>query len=107
MEEIYKVIWNDNEVGEFSFSSRDMWYMEGRWTSLHTVLSTEFEEKLKGLGPKLLMENPEIAPKVILQNITEPAVRLYCLATFFDEKSLCLRQIISKEALEIFFPNRY
>ncbi len=103
---IYKVIWNENEIGEISELTRDMWYMEGNWKPFHTYLSVEFEEKLKAFDPKLFVQNPEIAPRVVLQNIAAPLARLYCFATFFDGKLLSLRQVTSKEALDMFFPNR-
>jgi hypothetical protein len=106
MEHIYKVICNDNEIGEISELSRDMWYIEGKWTPFHTYLSVEFEEKLKAFDQKLFVQNPEIAPRVVLQNIAAPSTRLYCFATFFDGKLLSLRQVTSKEALDMFFPNR-
>jgi hypothetical protein len=103
---IYKVIWNNDEIGEISDLSRDMWYIEGTWTPFHTGLSIKFEEKLKSFDPKLFVQNPEIAPKVVLQNIAVPSARLYCFATFFDGKLLSFRQITAKEALDRFFPNR-
>jgi hypothetical protein len=103
---IYKIIWNDNEIGEISDLSNDMWHIEGKWTPFHTGLSFEFEEKLKSFDPKLFAQNPEIAPRVVLQNIAAPSGRLYCFATFFDGKSLSLRQITSKEGLDMYFPAR-
>src|ERR1044072_766089 len=103
---IYKVIWNDNEIGEISDLSRDMWYIDGTWTPFHTYLSIEFEQKLKSSDLKKLMQNPENALRVVLQDISEPSSYLYCLAMGFDGKVLLLRQITSKEALDMFFPNR-
>lgn len=94
---IYKVIRNDDEVGEVSDLSRDMWHIEGKWTPFYTGLSIKFEEKLKSFDPKVFVQNPEIAPKVVLQNIAVPSAKFYCFATFFDGKSLCFRQITSKE----------
>jgi hypothetical protein len=106
MGHIYKVIWNDNEIGEISELSMDMWYIEGKWSPFYTGLSIKFEEKLKASDPKVLIQTPENALRVVLQNIAKPSARLYCLATFFDGKSLSLRQITSEEALNKFFPNR-
>lgn len=83
-----------------------MCYIEGKWTSFHTWLSIEFEEKLKSLDPNLFVQNPDIAPRVVLQNIGNPSAKLYCFATFFDGKLLSFRQITSKEALDRLFPNR-
>lgn len=106
MEHTYKVIWNDNEIGEISDLSRDMWYIDGIWTPFHTYLSIEFEQKLKSSDLKKLMQNPQNALRVVLQNISEPSAYLHCLAMGFDEKVLLLRQITSTEALDVFFPNR-
>lgn len=36
MELIYKVIWNEDEIGELSDLSMDMWYLEGKWKPFHT-----------------------------------------------------------------------
>ena len=99
-------MWNDNEIGEISDLSNDMWHIEGKWTPFHTGLSIKFEEKIKSFDPKLFVQNPEIAPREVLQNIATPPARLFCFATFLDGKSLSFRQITSKEALDRFFPNR-
>lgn len=103
---IYKVIWNENEIGEISELANDMWYIDGKWSQFHTFLSIAFEEKLKSFDPKILMKNPENGLPVILQNIADPQTKLYCLAIFMDGQTLSLRQIIAEEALNMFFPKR-
>lgn len=103
---IYKVIWNDVEVGEISGISQDMWHINGKWTAFHRGLAIEFENKVKAFDLTLLKTNPESTLPVILQNIAEPKSKLYCLAILLDGQQLGLRQLTAKEPLDLFFPDR-
>lgn len=103
---IYKVFWKENEVGVFAFTSIDMWYIEGGWTPLDSPLSIDFENALKAFDPKLFLHKPEMATRVVLQSVIAPSVRLYCLANFFEGNILGVRQLVAKETLDAFFPNR-
>ena len=49
--------------------------------------------------------DPHSAQKIILYN-TATSKPIYCLVTGLDGDSLSLRQVVAKEALDIFFPDR-
>ncbi len=103
---MYKVIWNENEIGELSDMQVDMWYLDGKWKTYSRRLSIEFEEKVRSLDINETFHNPVAEFGVILQHQTEPQHKLYCLVMGIEGQTLTLRQLIAEEALDMFFPNR-
>ena len=106
MQLICKVIQDGVEIGEFTQLSQDMWYMEGQWTPFQTEQTIAFEKTLQHFTSALFMKNPEKAPRVALQPVAASDNLVYCLVCGLDGNSLLLRQVITPEGLDQFFPNR-
>jgi len=90
----YKIIWNNNEVGQLINPMPDMWYLEGDWKSYGTNESVRFEKLLKSLDAKQVMTDLTKGPEIILRG--EGMNDLNAVGISLHEDKLFVRRLVDK-----------
>ena len=103
---MFIINWSNSIIGNLSDISTDMWYISGSWSPNDTKKTTEFINTLRSYDRNLALNNPAKALKVILVSPEDAEAKLYCIVLSLDESELLLRQVVSQEALDVFFPDR-
>ncbi len=92
--ESYKIIWDDNEVGQLINPMPDMWYLEGDWKSNGTNDSVRFEKLLKSLDARQVMTDLTKGPEIILRD--EGTDDLNAVGISLDNDKLFVRRVTNK-----------
>lgn len=103
---MFAIKWNNSVIGNLSDISTDMWYMSGSWSPNETNETKEFINILSSYDRTLALNDPEKALRVILISSEDIEAKLYCIVLSLNGTELLLRQVVSKEALDVFFPDR-
>ena len=103
----YNVTWKGIPVGEITDLEQDMWNMNGKWHGFEIPECKEFENLLLNFNMATFAKDPDAnAIKVVLFETQHADRKIYCLATSIENNEISLRQLVSEEALNMFFPNR-
>ena len=103
---MFTVVWNTHAIGSLDITGRDMWYLDGVWTSFNTPESIRFEKMLKAFDFQAFLKDPATALRIHLVPADNPQKKMYCLAMILKDQDMVLRQVVAPEALDMFFPDR-
>lgn len=82
-----------------------MWYLDGDWIP-YEGKANEFEQLLSVGDARERLRDLSKLVRVILSDVEDKEQKMYCLAMSLDGDKLAVRQVVAKEALDTFFPDR-
>ena len=103
---MFTIKWSHSVIGNLSDISTDMWYISGIWSPNDTKETKEFINILSSYDRTLALNDPAKALRVILFSPEDTEAKLYCIVLSLNENELLLRQVVSQEALDVYFPDR-
>lgn len=102
MNESYKIIWQENNVGEIENTISDMWYLEGNWISNNSESSKDFEQLIVTFDAREVNKDPTKGTKVILKSGDGMT---HALIYSLENGKIFLRRVFKDEAVDWLLKN--
>jgi hypothetical protein len=97
--EVYKIFWEDKEVGQLINPVMDMWYIEGDWKLNEKVYALEFDKLLRALEIKEVLVNYQKGLGITFNPENEPSYFGRAIAFGLTDEKLLIRRVFTDKAL--------
>lgn len=104
MEDGFKIIWRNVDIGRFEVSGVDMWYLEGNWVPNNTKEAESFEALASNFNVAEVWKNPTKGTKIILKSESD-AEGIHSLVLSLQNKFLSVRQVMTEDAVKWLIKN--